>query len=86
MKLGVQNLKIYLDSKLVSGNMKGIFEVKDKWVKIYCEKVTELMKHFRRIDIQAIKRELNVRVDGLAKGVAYGEWKKRKVMTTLDNN
>ena len=62
--------------------MNGIFEAKDKWMKIYYEWVTKLMKRFQRRDIQAIKRELNVRVDGLAKGAAYGEYEKKKVMTT----
>ena len=30
------------------------------------------------IDVQAIKRELNTRADGLAKGAAYGEYDKKK--------
>ena len=45
------------------------------------------MKHFRRIDIQAIKRELNAIVDQLAKGATYGEYdKKNKVTTTVVQN
>ena len=44
------------------------------------------MKCFRRIDIQAIKRELNARADQLAKGAAYGEYdKKNKLKTTNEH-
>ena len=74
LKLGVQNLKVLLDSELVLGHVNGVFEMKDKRMKAYCNTVTKLIKQFRRIDIQAIKRELNARVNGIAKGAAYGEY------------
>ena len=37
------------------------------------------------IDIQAIRRQLNAKADGLAKGVAYDEYEKKKEITILDN-
>ena len=40
LKLGVQNLKVYLDSKLVSGYVNGVFEAKNKRMRAYCENVT----------------------------------------------
>ena len=46
LKLGVRNLKVYLDSELVSGHVNGVFEVKDKRMRTYWEKVTELTKHY----------------------------------------
>ena len=46
LKRGVQNLKVYIDLKLVSSHLNGTFETKDKRMKILCEIVTELMKHF----------------------------------------
>ena len=44
------------------------------------------MRNFRRIDIQAIKRELNVRADQLAKGAAYGEYNKKSKVTTASDH
>ena len=38
LKLGVQNLKVFLDSKLVSRQINGIFEAKDKRMNVYCDK------------------------------------------------
>ena len=67
LKLGIHNLKVYVDSELLMGHVNGISEVKDKIMKVYCGKLTELAKRFQRIDIQAIKRDLNAKVDGLAK-------------------
>ena len=56
LKLGVQNLKVFLDSKLVSGQINGIFGAKDQRMKFYYDKATQLIKYFRRIDIQAIRK------------------------------
>ena len=55
LKLGVQNLKVFLDLELLLGHVSGVFEMKDKRMKAYCGKVTELVKHFWRIDSQVIK-------------------------------
>ena len=83
LKLGVQNLKVLLDSELVLRQVNKTFEAKDQKIRIYCDKVSCLMKCFRRIDIHAIKRELNARANQLAKGAAYGKYeKKNKFMTT----
>ena len=84
-ELGVQNLKVLLDSELVSGQVNKTFETKDQRMKLYCSKVIQLMKNFRRIDIQAIKRELNARADQLAKGAAYGEYDKKSKVTTASD-
>ena len=51
LKLSIHNLKVYVDSELVMGHVDGIFEVKDKRMKVSCGKVTELAKRFRMIDI-----------------------------------
>lgn len=84
LKLGVQNLKVYLDLELASGHVNEVFEMKDKRMKTYCKNVTELKKSFWRIEIQAIKRELNTRANGITKGASYGEYEKKKRLTTLD--
>ena len=46
LKLGVQNLKVLLDSKLASGQVNKMFETKDQRMKLYCNKVVQLMKNF----------------------------------------
>ena len=62
--------------------MKKTFETKDQIMKLYCDKVVWLMKCFRRIDVQAIKKKLNARANQLAKGAAYGEYDKKSKLTT----
>ena len=86
LKLGVQNLKVLLDSELVSGQVNKTFEAKDQRMKLYCTRVFQLMGNFRRIDIQTIKRELNMRADQLAKGAAYGEYDKKSKLITADDH
>ena len=51
LKLGVQNLKVLLNSELVSRQVNKTFEAKDQRMKLYCDKVVQLMKCFRRIDV-----------------------------------
>ena len=53
LKLGMQNLKVFMDSKLILGHVNGIFKVNDKRMKAYCGKVMKLVKKFRKIDVQA---------------------------------
>ena len=44
LKFRVQNLKAFLDLELVSGHVNEVFKTKDKRTKIYCNKVTKLVK------------------------------------------
>ena len=46
LKLGVHNLKVLLDSELVSGQVNKTFEAKDQRMKLYCDKVVQLMNLF----------------------------------------
>ena len=78
-------MKVFLDSELVSRQVNGIFEAKDQRMKIYCDRVMQLVKRFRRINIQTIKMELNAKVDRLAKGAACGGYEKRNKLTTSNN-
>ena len=84
LKLGGQNLKVLLDSKLVSGQLNKFFEAKDQRIKVYYDRVSRLVECFQRIDIHAIKRELNTRVEKLAKGAAYGEYDKKKSLLRMN--
>ena len=42
------------------------------------------MKKFTKVEIQVVKRELNGRVDDLAKRVAVGEFTKKNKMTIIE--
>ena len=46
LKLGVQNLKVLLDSKLVQGQMNRIFEAKYQRMRFYFDKAMQLVKCF----------------------------------------
>ena len=79
-------MKVLFDSEPVSGQVNKMFETKDQRIKLYCDKVVQLMKNFRRIDVQAIKKELNTRADQLAKGAAYGEYDQKSKLTTTNDH
>ena len=55
-------------------------------MKAYCNKVSQLIRCFRRVDVQAIKRELNARADQLAKGAAYEEYDKKSKFATVSEH
>ena len=59
MRLGVQHLKINLDSELVFGQLVGAFEAKDSKMCSYPDTAKSLMIEFKDVDIEAVKRELN---------------------------
>ena len=44
LMLEVQNSKVLLDSELVFGQVNKCFEAKDQRMKVYCDKVTRLVK------------------------------------------
>ena len=77
MRLGVQHLKINLDSELVLRQLVGAFEMKDSHMKSYCDTTQSLMTEFRHVKVEAIRRELNSRADALVKGAACGEYLKK---------
>ena len=77
LRLGVQHLKINLDAELVSWQLVGAFEAKDSRMKSYHDIAKSLMTNFRHVTIETIRRELNSRIDKLAKGAAFGEYQIR---------
>ena len=56
LRLGVQHLKINLDSGLVSGQLVGTFEVNDSRMKSYRDIAKSLMTEFRHVKVKAIRR------------------------------
>ena len=59
LRLGVQYLKINLDSELVSRQLVGTFEAKDSRMRSYRDTAQSLMKNFRHVTVEPIRRELN---------------------------
>ena len=56
LRLGVQYLKINLYSEMVSGQFVGKFEAKDSRMRSYRDTAQLLMKNFRHVTIEPIRR------------------------------
>ena len=75
--LGVRVLKVRSDSKLIVKQVVGRFEANDPRMKAYFDRAYTLSQQFQSFSIEQVSNELNQRVDGLAKGVALGEYDRR---------
>ena len=84
IKIGVRTLYVNLDSELVSGHLNGKFEAQDPRMRGYFEKVREILKRFSRVEVQAVRREVNSQADGLAKKAALGDCEKEVRLTIFD--
>ena len=85
LRLGVQYLKINLDSELISRQLVGTFEAKNSRMRSYRDTTQSLMKNFRHVTIEPIRKELNSRANGLAKGAATGEYKKKMELVMMED-
>ena len=74
-------MNINVDSKLVSGLPKGLFEAQDPRIMQYHNKAQIIMTRFKSLKVQAVKRELNERADALAKEAANGEYTKNEKLS-----
>ena len=84
IKVGVRTLHLNLDSELISGHLNGKFEARDPRMRRYFERVQETVKRFSRIEVQAIRREMNSQADSLAKKAASGDCEKEVRLTLFD--
>lgn len=64
--LGYKNVALYMDSELVSQQLKGEYRVKDENMKTLFEKVISLINSFDTVKIVKIDREKNKEADKLA--------------------
>lgn len=64
--IGIKKLNVYLDSEIVARQIKGEYRVKEPGLKILHRKVLQIMRHFDKINIMKIPRELNREADLLA--------------------
>lgn len=59
-ELGVQDLKVYSDSQLAIGHIKGDCEAREENMMKYLQKVKDLTLAFHNFEIQLIPREDNI--------------------------
>ncbi|GJX79587.1 reverse transcriptase domain-containing protein [Tanacetum coccineum] len=66
-KMGVQNLQVNVDSKLVANQVNGTYIAKETDMVKYLEKVKTLAKAFREFSINQVPRKENKKADALSK-------------------
>lgn len=67
LRLGARYIQINLDLELVVGQLTGTFEAKDSRMKTCRDTAMSVLKEFKYAKIRAVRRELNLRADALAK-------------------
>ncbi|GJY14608.1 reverse transcriptase domain-containing protein [Tanacetum coccineum] len=66
-KIGVKNLEVNVDSKLVANQVNGTYIAKETDMVKYLEKVKELTSTFRAFSIKQVPRSKNKKADALSK-------------------
>ena len=61
------------DSQLIIGQVNGIYEAKEKWMRKYLHRAMRLVKRFEEADFVQIPREENVEPDIIAKEASTNE-------------
>ena len=61
--LGIKNVKLKIDSKLVVGQMTNEYKAKEERMKKYLKLTTQLINKFDDIKVEQIPRENNSAVD-----------------------
>lgn len=64
--IGGTSIEIYTDSELVAKQMKGIYTVKNKRLRILYREAVKLLDKFHRSEVISIRREDNREADRLA--------------------
>ncbi|GKE75664.1 reverse transcriptase domain-containing protein [Tanacetum coccineum] len=55
--MNVQDLSIFIDSQLVSNQVKGLFKARQQVIKHYLEKTREVLKSFNNYSMEHVRRE-----------------------------
>ena len=66
LDLGLQDMVVYLDSRLIVNQVEGSFEAKDPWMIDYLRLVKQTMSLFQEVRLIQIAREQNRHADSLA--------------------
>ncbi|KAI3470756.1 hypothetical protein Pfo_027419 [Paulownia fortunei] len=67
LELGVRQLSVFSDSRLVMQQVRGEFVAKEKRMRGYVEQISQLKKQFTKIDLSHIPRAENAKADYLSK-------------------
>ena len=65
-KIGIRKVQIRGDSNLVIRQVQGEYEVKEKRLAMYREKVWKLMRNFEQVAFNHVPRSKNKQMDSLA--------------------
>ena len=65
-KIGGKSIKLYLDSRLVVGQVKGEFETKDEMMRGYLSQVKTMQSKFESFNLLPVPRSGNAHADSLA--------------------
>jgi ribonuclease HI len=71
-RLGAEEVAALLDSELIVKQVKGQYKVKHEGLKPLFQRLTILIKSFRKFSISHVPREENKRADRLSKDAAKG--------------
>ena len=73
-ELGIDSLRVFSDSQLIVGQVKGEFEARDPTMAKYFQKVRDLVVHLKYFEISHIPRSENARANVLSRLAtsAYG--------------
>ena len=66
-ELGINSLRVFSDSQLIVGQVKGEFEVRDPTMVKYLQKVKDLVARLGYLEISHIPRSENARADALSR-------------------
>jgi ribonuclease HI len=66
LSLGIEEIKIHMDSELLVRQLNGLYRVKNPRLAIYFQQVRDLLNKFSRYGIIHIPREQNRQADAMA--------------------
>ncbi|XP_071695325.1 uncharacterized protein [Rutidosis leptorrhynchoides] len=66
-ELKILHLRAFVDSQLVSNQIRGTFEAKQPTIQQYLSKAKELIESFKTFDIEHVRRSQNKKADALSK-------------------
>jgi ribonuclease HI len=72
LSLGVERIRVYVDSEVVVDQMNLVSKVNQKDLRDLHKKARDLLQQFADFRISWVPRERNQEADGLVRGVLYG--------------
>jgi ribonuclease HI len=84
-KMGVQNIKVFVDSQLVANHINGSFEANQSSMQQYLEETRKVISEFSKFTIEQVPRNRNKIADALSKLAAssFAHLKKELLVEVL---